>query len=32
MLALLGEFIAKVATGACFFFWLDEEEIPENLL
>ena len=32
MLALLGEFISKVATGACFFFWIDEEEMPESLL
>lgn len=32
MLALLGEFIAKFATGACFYIWIDEEEMPESLL
>ncbi len=32
MLALLGEFIAKTAAGACFYFWFDEEEMPESLL
>lgn len=32
MLALLGEFIAKTATGACYFLWIDEEEMPESLL
>ena len=32
MLALLGEFISRTASGACFFMWLDEEEMPESLL
>lgn len=32
MLALLGEFIAKTASGACYLLWLDEEEMPESLL
>ena len=32
MLAFLGELIAKTASGACYFVWLDEEEMPESLL
>ena len=32
MLALLGELIAKTASGACYFLWIDEEEMPESLL
>ena len=32
MLALLGEFIAKTTSGACFFYWIDEEDMPESLL
>ena len=32
MLALLGEFIAKTACGVCYFYWFDEEEMPESLL
>ena len=32
LLAFLGEFIAKTASGACFYHWLDEEEMPEILL
>jgi cyclic lactone autoinducer peptide len=32
MLALLGEFIARTASGACYYMWLDEEEMPESLL
>ena len=32
MLALLGELIARTASGACFYMWLDEEEMPESLL
>ncbi len=29
---LLGEFIAKHTTGACYWGYFDEEEIPESLL
>ncbi len=32
MLALLGEFIARTASGACYYMWLNEEEKPESLL
>ena len=32
MLALLGELIAKTASGACYYVWIDEEEMPESLL
>ena len=28
----LGEFIAKNTSGACLISWLDEEEMPEELL
>lgn len=29
---LLGEYIAKFTSGACWVSFLDEEEMPENLL
>ena len=32
MLAFLGELIARTASGACFYYWIDEEEMPESLL
>lgn len=32
MLALLAQFIAKTASGACYYLWIDEEEMPESLL
>lgn len=29
---LLGEYIAKFTSGACWFGYLDEEKMPESLL
>lgn len=28
----LGSFFAKTTSGACWFSWYDEEEMPESLL
>ena len=32
ILGYIGEFVAKTTSGACWFTYLDEESMPEELL
>lgn len=32
LLGMLGGIISKTTSGACFFSFLDEEEMPESLI
>ena len=32
LFALIGSLIALTAVGGCFFYWIDEAEMPDSLL